>query len=153
MPPDARITGFCGRVGVEAPDGGACGPAYGRTPMDESLLSPSRAWTLLQDGRVQVIDLRGRDEVDLPRIPGARAIPFDELPSELSTLDRERPVVLVSGTGRKAAAAMKGAALGWNHRERCRGRRQSVAAGRAPDRDRRCLSPAATGMIAFCTSR
>ena len=65
------------------------------------------AWALLQDGRVQLIDVRGRDEVDLPRIPGARAIPLDELPSELATLDRERPVVFVSGTGRKAAAAMK----------------------------------------------
>jgi rhodanese-related sulfurtransferase len=41
----------------------------------------------------------------LPRIPGARAIRLDELPIELATLDRERPVVFVSGTGRKAAAA------------------------------------------------
>ena len=75
--------------------------------MDESVLAPSMAWTLLQEGRVQMIDVRGRDEVDLPRIPGARAIPLDELPSELATLDRERPVVFVWGTGRKANAAMK----------------------------------------------
>jgi sulfur dioxygenase len=73
--------------------------------MDESLLAPWMAWALLQDRRVQLIDLRGRDEVNLPRIPGARAIPVDELPSELATLDRERPVVFVSGSGRKAAAA------------------------------------------------
>jgi rhodanese-related sulfurtransferase len=53
-----------------------------------------------------MIDVRGRDEVDLPRIPGACAVPLDELPSELGTLDRERPVVFV-GTARKAAAAMK----------------------------------------------
>ena len=75
--------------------------------MDDSLLAPSMAWALLQDGRVQLVDLRGRDEIDLPRIPGARTIPLEELPSELATLDRERPVVLVSGTGRKAAEAME----------------------------------------------
>ena len=32
---------------------------------------------------------------------------MEELPSELATLDRERPVVLVSGTGQKAAEAMQ----------------------------------------------
>jgi rhodanese-related sulfurtransferase len=61
----------------------------------------------LQDGRVRLIDLRERDEVDLPRLPGARAIPLDELPCAVSTTDRSRPVVFVSGTGRKAAAAME----------------------------------------------
>jgi sulfur dioxygenase len=75
--------------------------------MDESVIAPSMAWALLHEGRIQLIDVRGRDEVDLPRIPGARAIPLDELPSELGTLDRERPVVFVSGTGREAGAAMK----------------------------------------------
>jgi len=75
--------------------------------MDESLLAPRTAWALLQDGRVQLIDLRGRNEIDSPRIPGARAIPFEDLPHELATLDRERPVVLVSGSGRKAAELMQ----------------------------------------------
>jgi hydroxyacylglutathione hydrolase len=75
--------------------------------MDGSLLAPWMAWALLQDGRAQLIDLRGRDEIDSPRIPGARAIPFEDLPRELATLDRERPVVLVSGTGRKAAEVMQ----------------------------------------------
>ncbi len=75
--------------------------------MDESLLAPSTAWALLRDGRAQVIDLRGADEPDVPRIPGARAIALDELPGELSTLDRERPVVLVSGRGRRAVEAMR----------------------------------------------
>jgi rhodanese-related sulfurtransferase len=73
----------------------------------KSLLAPWMAWALLQDGRAQLIDLRGRDEIDLPRIPGVRAIPLDELPSEPAKLDRERPVVFVSGTGRKAAEAMR----------------------------------------------
>lgn len=75
--------------------------------MAESLLAPWMAWALLQDGRAQLIDLRERDESDLPQIPGSRAIPLDDLPGELATLDRERPVVFVSGTGRKAAEAMR----------------------------------------------
>ena len=81
----------------------------GRTvrAVDDSVLPPRTVWTLVKDGRAQLIDLRGREEVDLTRIPGARAIPLDELPSELVTLDRERPVVFVSGTGRKATEAME----------------------------------------------
>ena len=74
--------------------------------MDAHLLDPRQAWALLQDGRVQLIDLRGRGETALPQIPGARWIPLEELAHELTTLDRERPIVLVSGTGQKAAAAM-----------------------------------------------
>jgi rhodanese-related sulfurtransferase len=68
--------------------------------MDESLMTPSMAWALLQDARAQLIDLREQADIDLPRIPGARAIALDQLPHELATLDRERPVVLVSDTGR-----------------------------------------------------
>jgi rhodanese-related sulfurtransferase len=75
--------------------------------MDESVLAPRTACALLRDGRVQMIDVRGRDEVELGRIPGVRSIPLAELPSELVTLDRRRPVVFVSDTGRKAVAAMK----------------------------------------------
>ena len=75
--------------------------------MTESLLAPWMAWALLQDGRAQLIDLRGRDEIELPRIPGARVIPLEELPGELATLDHERPVVFVSGTGQRAAEAMR----------------------------------------------
>ena len=75
--------------------------------MDESLLAPWMAWALQQEGRAQLIDLRGRDDADLPRIPGARMIPLDELPGELATLDRERPVVFVSDTGRRAVEAME----------------------------------------------
>lgn len=75
--------------------------------MEAALLDPHTAWRLVQDRRAQPIDLRGRVEVDVPRIPGARWIPLDELDSELVTLDRERAVILVSGTGQKAAEAME----------------------------------------------
>ena len=74
--------------------------------MDASVLAPQTVSGLTQEHGVQLIDLRGRDEVELPRIPDSRTIPLEELPSELATLDRERPVVFVSGAGRKALEAV-----------------------------------------------
>ena len=65
------------------------------------------AWALVQDGRAQMIDLRGRNEAGVPRVPGARPIALDELPGELETLHRERPVLLLSGRGQTAARAMQ----------------------------------------------
>ncbi len=73
----------------------------------EDQVAPWMAWVLVQEGRVQLVDVRERDELDLPRVPGSLAIPLNELHHELATLDRERPVVFLSGRGRKAAAAMK----------------------------------------------
>jgi len=58
--------------------------------VNESLLEPSMAWALLRKGRIQLIDVRPRDVLAAPRLPGARRIPLDELPRELATLDRER---------------------------------------------------------------
>jgi rhodanese-related sulfurtransferase len=115
--------------------------------MGESMLSPRTAWALLQDGRAQLIDLGGRDEIDLPRIPGACAIPLDEPASELATLDREPPVVFVSGRGRNATAAMEvlrsAGITAWAVEG---GMRAWLHAGRS----RRCRpGSAATGIIAF----
>jgi rhodanese-related sulfurtransferase len=73
--------------------------------MDGSLISPWMAWAMSESGRVQLIDVRSRDE--LPRVAGARTVPLDELAHELATLDRERPVVFLSGGGRKAIEAME----------------------------------------------
>ena len=73
--------------------------------MTASLRTPSMAWARLADRRAQLIDLRARDELDLPWVPGERSIPLDELAGELATLDPERPVVLLSTTGRRAANA------------------------------------------------
>jgi rhodanese-related sulfurtransferase len=76
--------------------------------MREQLLAPSQAWALVQDGRAQLIDLRARDDPHPGvRIPGARTIALEELARELVTIDRERPVVFLSVTGRKARGAMK----------------------------------------------
>jgi rhodanese-related sulfurtransferase len=71
--------------------------------MDTSLLSPRMAWAMSRDGRAQLIDLSDQADCGAPRIPGACAISLDQLPHELATLDRERPLVLVSVTGATAA--------------------------------------------------
>jgi rhodanese-related sulfurtransferase len=73
--------------------------------VSEPLISPWRAWALAERGRVQLIDVRERDEDELPRVAGARPIPLDELADELATLDRERPAVFLSGRGARASEA------------------------------------------------
>ena len=73
--------------------------------MDGSLMSPWIAWALCEARRVQLIDLRARDE--LPRIGGARAIPLEELSHELATLDRERPAVFCRAAGAKPRATVE----------------------------------------------
>ncbi len=73
--------------------------------MDGPVISPWRAWALAERGRAQLIDVRDADERELPRVAGARLISLDELPDALATLDRERPVVLLSGRGGRAAEA------------------------------------------------
>jgi rhodanese-related sulfurtransferase len=76
--------------------------------MVDGKLSPSQAWALHLGGRVTLIDLRGADNpYPAIQIPGARVIPLEDLPGELVTIDRERPVVFVSVTGRKASGATK----------------------------------------------
>ena len=74
--------------------------------MSGSFISPWLAWALAERGGAQLIDVRGRDEAELPRVAGARLIPLNELPEELVTLDRERPVAFLSGHGARAAEAM-----------------------------------------------
>lgn len=74
--------------------------------MNDSLLSPWMAWALSERGRAQLIDVRPRGEVDLPQVTGARVLTLDELPSELTTLDHDRPVVFLSRDGSTATEAM-----------------------------------------------
>jgi rhodanese-related sulfurtransferase len=73
--------------------------------MSDPFISPWRAWALAERGRVQLIDVREGDERELPLVAGARLIPLDWLPEALTTLDRERPVVFLSGRGARAAEA------------------------------------------------
>ena len=98
--------------------------------MTSEPLDPATAWRLLQERRIQVVDVRARDEGGVPAVPGARAIPLEELSAELVTLDHDRPVVFISGTGgRSATAAGLLRAEGFNARWVAGGVRAWVDAG------------------------
>jgi sulfur dioxygenase len=56
---------------------------------------------------VQIVDVREAPEFEGPlgHIPGARAMPLDELPARMAELDRTRPVVTVCRSGARSAQA------------------------------------------------
>src|ERR1700687_2996660 len=70
-------------------------------------------WEIQPDGleecapRLQVVDVRERDEFDGPfgRIRGATLIPLSELPKRSDELSRDRPVVTVCRSGARSAQA------------------------------------------------
>lgn len=54
---------------------------------------------------VQLIDVRQRHEWEAGRIAGGRLIELADLPREVQTLDRERPVVFYCRTGARSGMA------------------------------------------------
>lgn len=57
---------------------------------------------------VQLLDVREPEEFNdaLGHLPGARLLPLGELPQQLDTLDRERPIVTVCRSGTRSAQAL-----------------------------------------------
>lgn len=53
----------------------------------------------------QVVDVRSPQEIEKLPLPGAIAIPLDELPRRWEELDRDRPTVVVCQTGKRAHVA------------------------------------------------
>lgn len=60
-----------------------------------ALEAPEREALLaeLRSGRSTLLDVRPAAEFEAGHLPGARSIPFDELPSRLGEVPRDRPVV------------------------------------------------------------
>ena len=67
--------------------------------------TPQQVAALLQDGHIQLIDVRQDYEHDAGRIAGDRHIELTRLASEAQTLDRDRPVVFYCRTGARSAMA------------------------------------------------
>jgi rhodanese-related sulfurtransferase len=67
--------------------------------------SPQQVAELLAAGKIQLIDVRQRDEHEAGRIAGDRLIELMALASEAETLDRDRPVVFYCRTGSRSAMA------------------------------------------------
>lgn len=81
---------------------------------DQAEVAPGRVAELLERGEVQLIDVREPYEWDAGRIPGARHIELERLPSRAGEIDRERPVVFQCRLGARSAMATAAfRASGW----------------------------------------
>jgi len=68
-------------------------------------LPPRRVAELLDDGDVQLVDVREPYEVEAGHIAGAVHIELEHLPAEADALDRERPIVFYCRSGSRSALA------------------------------------------------
>jgi hydroxyacylglutathione hydrolase/adenylyltransferase/sulfurtransferase len=64
-----------------------------------------RAKALIDDGDVQLVDVREPYEWEAGRIAGARHIELERLASQAETLDRERPVLFYCRVGARSGMA------------------------------------------------
>ncbi|HWE08681.1 MAG TPA: rhodanese-like domain-containing protein [Solirubrobacteraceae bacterium] len=67
--------------------------------------TPQQVKELLDQGDVQLIDVRQPHEHDAGRIAGDRLIELDRLGAEAASIDRDRPVVFYCRTGGRSAMA------------------------------------------------
>jgi rhodanese-related sulfurtransferase len=93
----------------------------------DSDYTPQQVAELLEQGEIQLIDVRQPEEHEAGRIAGDRFIELAELPAQAETIDRERPVVFYCRSGSRSAMAteafrnagfdahnMAGGLLEWN---------------------------------------
>jgi len=67
--------------------------------------TPRQVSELLQNGQIQLIDVRQAYEHEAGRIAGDRHIELARLAAEAETLDRERPVVFYCRSGARSGMA------------------------------------------------
>jgi rhodanese-related sulfurtransferase len=75
-------------------------------------LPPEQLAEMLEDGKVELIDVRREHEWDAGHIPGARRIEVNDLPAEAERLDRGHPVVLYCRSGSRSELAAEGLSAG-----------------------------------------
>jgi rhodanese-related sulfurtransferase len=75
-------------------------------------LPPEQLAEMLEDGKVDLIDVRREHEWDAGHIPGARRVEVNDLPAEAERLDRGRPVVLYCRSGSRSELAAEGLSAG-----------------------------------------
>jgi len=77
-------------------------------------VTPERVAALLEEGTVELVDVREPYEWEAGRIPGARHIEIERLAGRSGEIDRERPVVFHCRLGfRSAMATTAFRAAGW----------------------------------------
>lgn len=60
-----------------------------------------------QNEKLQLIDVRTKDEVDNGKIPGVRHIPLHELPARMHEIDKDKECILVCRSGNRSGKAAK----------------------------------------------
>jgi rhodanese-related sulfurtransferase len=68
-------------------------------------LSPTRVAELLEEGAIQVVDVREPYEREAGHVPGSRHVELPELTAAAPSIDHERPVVFVCRVGERSAMA------------------------------------------------
>jgi rhodanese-related sulfurtransferase len=67
--------------------------------------TPQQVAALLEQGEIQLIDVRQPEEHEAGRIAGDRFIELAQLGGQVDTIDRERPVVFYCRSGARSAMA------------------------------------------------
>jgi rhodanese-related sulfurtransferase len=81
----------------------------------ETEIPPGRAAGMIEDGEVELIDVRRTFEWEAGRIEGARWIEVNELSGQAESIPRERPVIFYCRSGsRSALAAAAFRQAGWD---------------------------------------
>ena len=68
-------------------------------------LTPAQLKALLDEGKIQLLDVRQPEELEIARIGSAVNIPLNELAQRLGELDRSRPVVAFCHHGMRSEMA------------------------------------------------
>ena len=93
-------------------------------------LSPRQVAALIEEGDVQLIDVREPYEHEAGRIADDVHIELDQLPAKSGSLDRDRPVVFYCRTGSRSALATQAfSASGFDAHNLSGGLQDWVAAG------------------------
>jgi rhodanese-related sulfurtransferase len=71
----------------------------------DSDYTPQQVAELLEQGSIQLIDVRQPHEHEAGRIAGARHVELTQLPTLAETIDRDRPVVFYCRVGGRSAMA------------------------------------------------
>lgn len=67
--------------------------------------TPQQVAELLEQGEIQLVDVRQPEEREAGRIAGDRFIELSKLAAEVDTVDRDRPVVFYCRSGSRSAMA------------------------------------------------
>jgi rhodanese-related sulfurtransferase len=68
-------------------------------------LAPARVADLLEQGAIQLVDVREPYEREAGHVPGSRHVALAELTSAAESIDHDRPVVFVCRVGARSSMA------------------------------------------------